>query len=182
MRRTIVQWARDEALCLGKTTENLHRLVGVVSDADVRQSGALMYDQVAAPSGAAAEDADSGACSTRGALHRTLRTSTRYRCKQFELAIEDQRFDSKILADKVAAEAALDGVYAIRTNVAKKHKSAADTVGDYKGLCELERASRALKTVDLKIRPIHHHLEDRVRAHIFLCMLADYVEWHMRAA
>ena len=102
--------------------------------------------------------------------------------KHFELTIEDQRFDFKILEDKVAAEAALDGVYVIRTNVAKKQMSAADTVRNYKGLCEVERAFRSLKTVDLKIRPIHHHLENRVRAHIFLCMLAYYVEWHMREA
>ena len=60
--------------------------------------------------------------------------------------------------------------------------SAADTVRNYKGLCEVERAFRSLKTVDLKIRFIHHHLEDRVRAHIFLCVLAYYVEWHMREA
>ena len=60
--------------------------------------------------------------------------------------------------------------------------SAADAVRNYKGLCEVERAFRSLKTVDLKIRPIHHHLEKRVRAHIFLCMLAYYVEWHMREA
>ena len=58
----------------------------------------------------------------------------------------------------------------------------ADTVRSYKGLCEVERAFRSMKTVDLKIRPIHHRLEDRVRAHIFLCMLAYYVEWHMQEA
>ncbi|EQD59981.1 transposase, IS4 family protein, partial [mine drainage metagenome] len=64
----------------------------------------------------------------------------------------------------------------------KKQLGTADAVRSYKGLCEVERAFRSLKTVDLKIRPIHHRLEDRVRAHIFLCMLAYYVEWHMREA
>lgn len=102
--------------------------------------------------------------------------------KHFELTVEDRRFEFKILEEKVAAEAALDGIYVLRTNVPKKQMSAPDTVRSYKGLCEVERAFRSLKTVDLKIRPIHHRLEDRVRAHIFLCMLAYYVEWHMREA
>ena len=102
--------------------------------------------------------------------------------KHFELTVEDRSFEFKILDEKVAAEAALDGIYVIRTNVPKKQLGTADTVRSYKGLCEVERAFRSLKTVDLKIRPIHHRLEDRVRAHIFLCMLAYYVEWHMREA
>ncbi len=102
--------------------------------------------------------------------------------KHFELTVEDRSFGFKILNEKVAAEAALDGIYVIRTNVPKKHLGTADAVRSYKGLCEVERAFRSLKTVDLKIRPIHHRLEDRVRAHIFLCMLAYYVEWHMREA
>ena len=102
--------------------------------------------------------------------------------KHFELTVEDRRFEFRILNEKVAAEAVLDGIYVIRTNVSKKQLGTADTVRSYKGLCEVERAFRSLKTVDLKIRPIHHRLEDRVRAHIFLCMLAYYVEWHMREA
>ena len=102
--------------------------------------------------------------------------------KHFELTVEDRSFGFKILNEKVAAEAALDGIYVIRTNVPKKQLGTADAVRSYKGLCEVERAFRSLKTVDLKIRPIHHRLEDRVRAHIFLCMLAYYVEWHMREA
>jgi len=102
--------------------------------------------------------------------------------KHFELTVEDRSFGFKILEEKVAAEAALDGIYVIRTNVPKKQLGTADAVRSYKGLCEVERAFRSLKTVDLKIRPIHHRLEDRVRAHIFLCMLAYYVEWHMREA
>jgi len=102
--------------------------------------------------------------------------------KHFELTVEDGSFGFKILEEKVAAEAALDGIYVIRTNVPKRQLGTAEAVRSYKGLCEVERAFRSLKTVDLKIRPIHHRLEDRVRAHIFLCMLAYYVEWHMREA
>jgi hypothetical protein len=79
----------------------------------------------------------------------------------------------------VAAEAALDGIYVIRTGLPKKQMSAPDAVRSYKALAQVERAFRSLKTVDLKIRPIHHRLESRVRAHIFLCMLAYYVEWHL---
>lgn len=102
--------------------------------------------------------------------------------KHFELTVEDRRFEFRILNEKVTAEAALDGIYVIRTNVPKKQLGTADAVRSYKGLCEVERAFRSLKTVDLKIRPIHHRLEDRVRAHILLCMLAYHLEWHMREA
>ncbi len=83
---------------------------------------------------------------------------------------------------KVAAEAALAGAHVIRANVAKKQMSATDTVRNCKGLCEIERAFRSLQTVDLKTRRSHHHLEDRVRAHIVLCMLGYCVEWPMREA
>ena len=77
---------------------------------------------------------------------------------------------------QIAAEAALDGIYVIRTGLKKKQMSAAEAVRSYKFLAQVERAFRSLKTVDLKIRPIHHWLEKRVRAHIFLCMLAYYVD------
>jgi hypothetical protein len=87
-----------------------------------------------------------------------------------------------IREDEIAAEAALDGIYVIRTSLSKQQMSAPDTVRSYKALSEVERAFRSLKTVDLEVRPIHHRLADRVRAHIFLCMLAYYVEWHMREA
>jgi hypothetical protein len=70
----------------------------------------------------------------------------------------------------------------IRTSVPAARLDAADAVRHYKRLSDVERAFRSLKTIDLKVRPIHHHLEERVRAHIFLCMLAYYVEWHMREA
>ena len=80
------------------------------------------------------------------------------------------------------AEAALDGIYVLRTPLAPVTMDAADIVRSYKSLANVERAFRSLKTIDLKVRPIHHRLADRVRAHILLCMLAYYVEWHMREA
>src|SRR4029079_15467111 len=83
---------------------------------------------------------------------------------------------------KVEQEAALDGIYVLRTALAPARMPAAQVVRSYKSLSAVERAFRSMKTVDLKVRPIHHHLAHRVRAHIFLCMLAYYVEWHMREA
>ena len=88
--------------------------------------------------------------------------------------------DHRLAGLRIAGEAGLDGIYVIRTSVAAAGLDAPTTVRAYKGLSHAERAFRSLKTVDLKIRPIHHWLEDRVRAHVFLCMLAYYVEWHMR--
>ena len=102
--------------------------------------------------------------------------------KHFILDIRDEGFEFSIDAQKVAEEAALDGIYVIRTSVDAAQMSAAEAVRSYKSLSQVERAFRSIKTVDLKVRPIHHHLEPRVRAHIFLCMLAYYVEWHMREA
>ncbi len=102
--------------------------------------------------------------------------------KHFILDIRDDGFDYRIDQDKVAAESALDGIYVIRTSLPDDRLSAEDTVRSYKSLSQVERAFRSMKTVDLKVRPIRHHLERRVRAHILLCMLAYYVEWHMREA
>ena len=102
--------------------------------------------------------------------------------KHFELEIGEATFSFRRKADSIAAEAALDGIYIIRTSVPANEMGAADCVRNYKSLANVERAFRSLKTVDLKVRPIHHRLADRVRAHIFLCMLAYYVEWHMREA
>jgi transposase len=102
--------------------------------------------------------------------------------KHFALTIEETGFQFKRLEQQIAAEAALDGLYVIRTSVPKKQMTSAEAVRSYKALAEVERAFRSMKTIDLHIRPIHHRLEDRVRAHIFLCMLAYYVEWHMREA
>ena len=102
--------------------------------------------------------------------------------KHFVLDIRDEDFAFSIDTQKVAEEAARDGIYVIRTSVDEAQMSAAEAVRSYKSLSQVERAFRSLKTVDLKVRPIHHHLEPRVRAHIFLCTLAYYVEWHMREA
>lgn len=114
---------------------------------------------------------------------RTGKVLNQYKVgKHFVLDIRDDGFEFHIDEAKVAAEASLDGVYVVRTSVSHEQLDAADTVRSYKSLCEVERAFRSLKTVDLKVRPIHHRLEPRVRAHIFLCMLAYYVEWHMRDA
>lgn len=102
--------------------------------------------------------------------------------KHFELHIEDAAFAFERKHDSIAAEAALDGLYIIRTSVPAVQMDGADCVRNYKSLANVERAFRSLKTVDLKVRPIHHRLADRVRSHIFLCMLAYYVEWHLRDA
>ncbi|MFQ5897304.1 MAG: IS1634 family transposase [Candidatus Methylomirabilia bacterium] len=102
--------------------------------------------------------------------------------KHFRLEIQDDRFDFQIDDQQVAAEAALDGIYVIRTSVPTERLDAAAAVRAYKRLSDVERAFRSLKTIDLKVRPIRHRLEQRVCAHIFLCMLAFYVEWHMREA
>ena len=102
--------------------------------------------------------------------------------KHVRLEIHDDRFEFQIDEARVAAEAALDGIYVIRTSVPPERLAAADAVRHYKRLSDVERAFRSLKTIDLKVRPIHHRLESRVRAHIFLCLLAYYVEWHMREA
>ena len=102
--------------------------------------------------------------------------------KHFELLIADDSFTFTRKTDSIAAEAALDGLYIIRTSVKAERMDAPTCVRTYKSLAQVERAFRSIKTMDLKVRPIHHHLENRVRAHIFLCMLAYYVEWHMRDA
>ncbi len=102
--------------------------------------------------------------------------------KHFELAIGENTFTFGRKLEGVAAEAALDGLYIIRTSVSAAQMDAPQCVRNYKSLANVERAFRSLKTIDLKVRPIHHRTADRVRAHIFLCMLAYYVEWHMREA
>lgn len=99
--------------------------------------------------------------------------------KHFVLDIRDDAFEFSVDEDKVATEAALDGIYVVRTSLPVERSDADETVRSYKRLSAVERAFRSIKTVDLEVRPIHHHLEGRVRAHIFLCMLAYYVQWHM---
>ena len=100
--------------------------------------------------------------------------------KHFDITITEEGFSYERNIERISQEAALDGLYVIRTRVSQAVLSAEQTVGAYKGLAVVERAFRSYKTVDLKVRPIYHYLADRVRAHVFLCMLAYYVEWHMR--
>jgi hypothetical protein len=102
--------------------------------------------------------------------------------KHFRLFIEEDGFRCERKQDNIAREAALDGIYVIRTSVPVETLNSEKVVERYKGLSDVERAFRSLKSVDLKVRPIYHYLADRVRAHVFLCMLAYYVEWHMRRA
>lgn len=102
--------------------------------------------------------------------------------KHFRLEIADGRFHFERNPEQISAEAALDGLYVIRSCVGPDKLSSEDLVRSYKLLAGVERAFRTLKSVDLQVRPIHHRLEDRVRAHIFLCMLAYYVRWHLERA
>jgi hypothetical protein len=107
----------------------------------------------------------------------------RYRMKKhFELAIDNASFAFARKVDQIAAEAALDGIYVLRTSADTKRLPTAEVVRSYKGLEQVERAFGTLKGPELEIRPIHHRLEDRVRAHVLLCMLAYYLTWHLRAA
>jgi hypothetical protein len=102
--------------------------------------------------------------------------------KHFTLEIGDAAFSFARNEEAIAAEAKLDGFYVLRTNLQKAEFPAEDVVRAYKGLAHAERAFRSIKSVDLEVRPIHHRLPDRVRAHVLLCMLAYYLEWHMRQA
>ena len=102
--------------------------------------------------------------------------------KHFEVSIADGHLSFSRRSAAIEREAELDGIYVIRTSESRQALSAHDTVRSYKNLAQVERAFRTLKGVELRIRPIHHRGEERVRAHIFLCLLAYYVEWHMRQA
>ena len=102
--------------------------------------------------------------------------------KHFQLKITDNSFNYQRNSSSIATEENLDGIYIIRTSVAAEKLSATEVVRAYKSLSQVEQAFRCYKSIDLRVRPIFHHLVDRVKAHIFLCMLAYYVEWHMRQA
>jgi hypothetical protein len=101
--------------------------------------------------------------------------------KHFSLTIADDAFEFVRRQEKIAAEAAIDGIYVVRTSSREADLESAEIVECYKDLGLVEQAFRSIKTVDLKIRPIHHRNADRVRSHVLLCMLAYYVEWHMRS-
>ncbi len=102
--------------------------------------------------------------------------------KHFVLQITDHSFTFKRKSEQIQAEAALDGIYILRTGLTKAELSSSDVVRSYKRLEQAERAFKTFKGPELQIRPIHHHLETRVRAHIFLCMLAYYLTWHLKGA
>ena len=127
----------------------------------------------------------------RGRLHgkpagligeRAGRVVNRFKvAKHFQLTIEDGRFDYQRKREQIAAEAALDGFYALRTSLGGDDLSAQAVVRAYKQLAHAERAFRAMKSPELEIRPIHHHLDHRVRAHVFLCMLAYVIRFELEA-
>ena len=100
--------------------------------------------------------------------------------KYFELNITDESFEYSLKTELIAEEKSLDGVYIIRSNVPDDQMNSVETVQTYKSLSVVEQAFRSYKTIDLKVRPIYHYKDSRVKAHIFLCLLAYYVEWHMR--
>ncbi|HEX9100422.1 MAG TPA: IS1634 family transposase [Candidatus Dormibacteraeota bacterium] len=107
----------------------------------------------------------------------------RYKVKKhFEVTITDTTFTYKRKTEQIDTEAALDGIYVLRTNLPDIELSTGDVVRSYKNLEQVERAFRTFKGPELEIRPIHHHLADRVRAHVFLCTLAYYLTWHLRHA
>ena len=109
------------------------------------------------------------------------RIENRYKlAKLFDITVGEYGFTFARSPVRITQEARLDGFYVIRTSVEDKALAAESVVGAYKSLARVERAFRSLKTVDLHLRPIHHWLASRVRAHVFLCMLACHVEWHMR--
>src|SRR3954468_12771224 len=102
--------------------------------------------------------------------------------KHFDLQITDTSFSFARKTEQITAEADLDGIYVLRTSASADALASADVVRAYKGLEQVERAFGTFKGPDLEIRPIHHRLEDRVRAHVLLCMLAYYLTWHLRTA
>ncbi len=104
----------------------------------------------------------------------------RHMAKHFQISIGDDAFSFAKNHLSIAAEAALDGIYVVRTNLPAAQSDAATTVRAYKSLSGVEHAFRSLKTVDLELRPVFHWTAPRVRAHVLLCMLAYYLEWHMR--
>ena len=114
---------------------------------------------------------------------RVGKVAGRYKmAKHFELQITDNQFAYARRAEQIAAEAALDGIYVLRTSVAADQLDPAGVVEAYKRLANVERDFRSLKSIDLDLRPIHHHLPGRVRAHVLVCMLACYLVWHLRRA
>jgi hypothetical protein len=102
--------------------------------------------------------------------------------KHYRLDITETTFAAARDQDHISAEAALDGLYVIRTTIGPEQMDAAQVVATYKSLARVERDFRSLKSIDVDLRPIHHWTETRVRAHVFICLLASYLTWHLRQA
>ncbi len=102
--------------------------------------------------------------------------------KHFSVEIQDDSFSYSRNHKTISAESSLDGIYVIRTSLSQEDMSAVNAVRSYKNLSKAERAFRTLKNIDLKIRPIFHWTSNRIKSHVLLCMLAYYVEWHMKQA
>jgi transposase len=146
-----------------------------------------------APSVAASDSSQAGKSPTHGQA-RALARGEKHRItgrkvinlytvgKHLDLDIQEDRFDFQINESRLAEEAALDGIYVVRTSVSPSLMAAAEVVHSYKRLGQIERAFRSLRTQELKVCPIFYRLEQRVRAHIFLYLLAYYVRWHMMEA
>jgi transposase len=151
--------ARKRKALLSATEEKLRKIAGEV---DRRTRKPLLKDEIALKVGKVINRHKVG--------------------KHFRLHIQDGVFRWERDEASIEQEAALDGVYVIRTSEPKKRLSAEDTVRSYKNLGQVEQGFRCLKGIDIRVRPIHHREDPRVRAHVFLCLLAYYVEWHMRRA
>jgi hypothetical protein len=128
--------------------------------------------------------ADAGRLAGAGKIGiRVGKVIGRYKmAKHYNLTITDDAFAFTRDQDQITAEAALDGLYVIRTTVGPEQMDAAQVVATYKSLARVERDFRSLKAIDLDLRPIHHYTESRVRAHVFICMFAAYLVWHLRQA
>jgi len=114
---------------------------------------------------------------------RAGRIITKYKmAKHFDLTVEQGVISWSRRTDRIEAEQAIDGIYVVRTSLPPNQIGAAETVGVYKSLAEVESDFRSWKAIDLQLRPIYHWTEPRVRAHIALCLLAGYLTWHLRRA
>jgi transposase len=176
----------DERNLISLTHEDYpgERLIACRNPALARQRAEKRRDLIAATErelDKVAAMAATGRLKGAGAIGvRAGKVADKYKvAKHFDLVIGETSFAFKVNAERVAAEAALDGLYVIRTSVAKAEMADGEAVLNYKRLAEVERAFRTLKGIDLQVRPIRHRLEERVKAHIFLSMLAYYVKWHM---
>jgi len=164
--------ARKREALLVATERELSR----IQDQVTRRTRALE------PAGAASTDARRLKTAADIGLAVGAVVNKRKMAKHFDLVIGEGAFSFRRKPESITQEARLDGIYVIRTSLESKAMSAGETVQAYKGLARVERAFRCLKTSDLEIRPIRHWSAERVRAHVFLCMLAYHVEWHLRQA